>query len=113
MRKHDPFCHIVSLVAQLSPRVGRLSPELCWQLTARLPLDLPQTRLDGGRLSGLDDHSRRLAQYRVDPLKRRDDVGEEPAEIVIVLIERQPGDRVPELLDPNADQGRLAETGRR
>lgn len=52
-----------------------------------------------------------FANSRSDPIHRRDDIGPEVGWIVIVLVQREPGDRPGSILSPARHHRRLAKSG--
>lgn len=54
-----------------------------------------------------------LADGRVDGLQGRDEIGQEAGDVMVLRVQRQPRRRVLAGRDPGADDGRLAESGRR
>jgi hypothetical protein len=53
----------------------------------------------------------RFANSRTDPINRRDDIGLEVGWIVIVLVQREPGNRPGSILGPARHHRRLAKSG--
>ncbi len=70
-----------------------------------------QNGFDLQRLGGLERSQQPLANSRLDRLQRFYQVRDEPRRIVIPLIQRQPGDRLPATCDPFADQRGFAKAG--
>jgi len=77
---------------------------------------IQETAGNDGQGGQVDARQKRLGRrqgVRKNALHRAQEVGQEHAEIIIVLVQRQPGTRAIADFQPGAQQRALAETGRR